>query len=64
MPKSEKDPQTKKPIPHDPALRIVLAEMEVISRLLPVRGRGRPADRPGDESASQDDEDLFDNMPV
>jgi hypothetical protein len=62
MPRSEKDPQTKKPIPHDPALRIVLAEMEVISRLLPVRGR--PANRPGDESASEDDEDLFDNMPV
>lgn len=63
MPDSGRDPHVKDTDLRDPALRILLAELELLSRLLPVRGR--PADAAAAaEEASEPEEDLFDNMPV
>ncbi|GHE06271.1 hypothetical protein GCM10008024_40100 [Allgaiera indica] len=62
MPEAERDPHVNDKAQRDPALRIVLAELELISRLLPVRGQ--TADAAAEADAGDTDEDLFDNMPV
>ena len=44
--------------PTDPALRVLLGEMEALARILP------PHDVPGAEADDDQVEAVFDNMPV
>lgn len=66
MSETEKQPRMSGVAPNDPALEIVLAEIEMISRLMTPLGR-RPQSRvrgAAKDEADGADEDLFDNLPV
>lgn len=66
MPDTDKTPRKRAATPRDAALELVLAEMEMVSRLMTPLGRTPDRGEKGaaEDSADGTDEDLFDNMPV